>query len=100
MCGFEPRPGHVSTWAYVLARADRVCVEWANAHGMRTVILASVARGSVFRRSGGWCFRLDAGVHAASGHRRQISRQGFATKRDAVVALNNALSELNATQPA
>ena len=49
------------------------------------------------RRSGGWCFRLDAGVDAATGHRHQISRQGFATKRDAVAALNNALGELNAT---
>ena len=30
-------------------------------------------------------------------HRHQISRQGFATKRDAVAALNTALTELNAT---
>ena len=44
---------------------------------MRTAILASMARGSVSRRSGGWCFRLDAGVDAATGHRHQISRQGF-----------------------
>jgi integrase len=65
---------------------------------MRTAILTSMARGSVSRRSGGWCFRLDAGVDAVTGHRHQISRQGFATKREAVAALNNALSELNATR--
>ena len=59
-----------------------------------------MARGSVSRRSGGWCFRVDAGLDSDTGHRRQISRQGFATKRDAVAALNNALSELNATEPA
>ena len=51
------------------------------------------------RRSGGWCFRLDAGVDAATGRRRQISRQGFATKRETVAALNQALSDVNATTP-
>jgi hypothetical protein len=66
---------------------------------MRTTILASTARGSVSRRSGGWCFRLDAGIAAVTGRRHQISRQGFATKRDAVAALNTALTELNATTP-
>ena len=51
------------------------------------------------RRSGGWCFRLDAGVDASTGDRRQISRQGFATKRAAVAALNVALTDVNATTP-
>ena len=60
-------------------------------------MLISMARGSVSRRSGGWCFRLDAGVQPATGRRRQISRQGFATKRDAVAALNEALTDVNAT---
>ena len=64
---------------------------------MRTALLAGMARGSVSRRSGGWCFRLDAGVRAATGRRHQVSRQAFATKRDAVAALNTALTELNAT---
>ena len=59
---------------------------------MRTSIVRGMARGSVSRRSGGWCFRLDAGVDASTGHRHQISRQGFATKRDAVAALNVALA--------
>jgi integrase len=67
---------------------------------MRTSILTTMARGSVSRRSGGWCFRLDAGLDSVTGRRRQISRQGFTTKRDAVRALNNALSEWNATEPA
>ena len=44
----------------------------ADAHGTRTTILASMARGSVSRRSGGWCFRLDAGVGAVTGCRRPI----------------------------
>ena len=67
---------------------------------MRTTILVVMARGSVSRRSGGWCFRLDAAIDAETGRRRQISRQGFATKREAVAALNNALTELDATAPA
>ena len=66
---------------------------------MRTTILTDMARGSVSRRSGGWCFRLDAGVDAVTGHRRQTSRQGFATKREAVAALNTALTEVSATTP-
>ena len=56
-----------------------------------------MARGSVSRRSGGWCFRLDAGVGTATGRRRQISRQGFTTKRAAVAALNVALREMSAS---
>lgn len=51
------------------------------------------------RRSGGWCFRLDAGVAAATGRRHQISRQGFATKREAVAALNVALADVYTTRP-
>lgn len=66
---------------------------------MRTTVLASMARGSVSRRSGGWCFRLDAGPEAVSGRRRQISRQGFATKREAVAALSTALEGVNSTRP-
>ena len=57
--------------------------------------MAGMARGSVSRRSGGWCFRVDVGVDAATGHRHQISRQGFATKRDAVAALNVVLADLD-----
>ena len=46
-----------------------------------------MARGSVFRKDGAWAFRVDAGFNAASGTRRQVLRQGFATKRAAEAAL-------------
>ena len=80
-------------------RSDELKSESADAHGMRTTIVASMARGSVSRRSGGWCFRLDAGVDAVTGHRHQISRQGFSTKREAVAALSTALDGVNSTRP-
>jgi hypothetical protein len=35
-----------------------------------------MARGSVTRRSDGWCIRLDVGVDPETGKRRQVSRQG------------------------
>jgi integrase len=57
--------------------------------------VADVARGSVFRKDGGWGFRVDAGLHSASGKRRQILRQGFATKRAAEVALAELAGEAN-----
>lgn len=46
-----------------------------------------MARGSVFRKNGAWAFRVDTGFHAESGKRRQVLRQGFATKRAAETAL-------------
>ncbi len=46
-----------------------------------------MARGSVFRRSGAWAFRVDAGFHPGTGKRRQVLRQGFATKKAAEAAL-------------
>jgi hypothetical protein len=46
------------------------------------------------RRAAGWCVRLDAGVDPATGRRRQISCQGFRTKREVVDVLNDLLSEL------
>jgi integrase len=53
-----------------------------------------VARGSVYRRSGSWAFRVDAGFHPESGKRRQILRQGFATKKQAEAALNDAVQSV------
>ena len=50
-----------------------------------------MARGSVFRKDGGWAYRVDAGFHADSGKRRQLLRQGFATKRAAEQALAEAV---------
>jgi integrase len=50
-----------------------------------------VARGSVYKRSGGWAFRVDVGFHPDSGKRRQIRRQGFPTKKQAEAALEELL---------
>ncbi len=50
-----------------------------------------MARGSVFRKNGGWAFRVDAGFHAETGKRRQLLRQGFGTKRAAEEALAEAV---------
>ena len=52
-----------------------------------------MARGSVTRRSDGWCIRLDVGVDPETGKRRQVSRQGFRTKREAQAVLNDLLLE-------
>ena len=52
-----------------------------------------MARGSVFRRSGRWGFRVDAGFQPETGKRRQILKQGFGTKKEAEVALAEAVSE-------
>lgn len=50
-----------------------------------------MARGSVTRRSDGWCIRLDVGVDPETGKRRQVSRQGFRSKREAQAVLNDLL---------
>jgi len=52
-----------------------------------------MARGSLYRRNGSWCFRVDVGVDGESGRRRQRSRQGFRTKREAGLALADALHD-------
>lgn len=52
-----------------------------------------MARGSVFKRSGGWAFKVDTGFHPESGKRRQTLKQGFRTKRQA----ENALAEAQKT---
>lgn len=52
-----------------------------------------MARGSVFKRSGGWAFKVDTGFHPESGERRQSLKQGFRTKREA----ENALAEAQKT---
>ncbi len=49
-----------------------------------------MVRGSVFTKSNGWAFRIDAGVNPETGKRRQILRQGFTTKRAAEQALAQA----------
>lgn len=52
-----------------------------------------MGRGSVRRRGSGWCIRLDVGVDPETGKRRQVSRQGFRTKREAQAVLNDLLLE-------
>jgi len=41
----------------------------------------------VYRRSGGWAFRVDVTPESESGQRRQVSRQGFRTKARAIAAM-------------
>lgn len=53
-----------------------------------------MARGSVFKRSGGYAFRVDIGPDPATGKRRQTLRQGFRTKREAEAALEEVLSSV------
>jgi len=46
-----------------------------------------MSRGSIFKKDERWAFRVDAGVNPETGKRRQMLRQGFATKRAAEKAL-------------
>ena len=50
-------------------------------------------RGHVYRRGETWTYVVDIG-HDASGRRRQTSKGGFPTKKDAQAALNVALNSL------
>jgi integrase len=49
-----------------------------------------MARGSVYKRQGGWAYKIDAGFHPETGKRRQATKQGFRTKRQAEEALAEA----------
>lgn len=49
----------------------------------------------MFRRSGGWAFRIDVGYQPTTGNRRQMLRQGFTSKRDAEKAMQQALTDLS-----
>lgn len=52
-----------------------------------------VRKGSVYRRSGGWAFRIDVAPDPESGRRRQLSRQGFRTKAQATAAMRKVQAE-------
>ena len=52
-----------------------------------------IVRGSVCRRSGGWGYRADAGFQSDTGKRRQMLKQGCATKKEAEVALAEAVRD-------
>ena len=51
-----------------------------------------MARGSIFRRHGGYAIRADLGPDPSTGKRRQHYKQGFRTKREAEAALDELLS--------
>lgn len=50
-----------------------------------------MARGSVRRHDNGWGYRVDLGPDPATGRRRQVSKQGFRTKREAEQAAQAVL---------
>ncbi len=53
-----------------------------------------MARGRIFKRQGGYAFRVDLGPDPATGSRRQIQRQGFRTKREAETALDEHITTI------
>ncbi len=52
-----------------------------------------MAHGSIRRLDGGWGYRVDLGNDPATGKRRQASKQGFRTRNEAEVAMQELLSE-------
>ena len=91
--GSNPTPGTRSSWEFANPSVQNSYLEHNGGHKMVTECYGcSVARGSVYRRSGGWAFRVDGGIHPDSGKRRQIRRQGFATKKQAEAALADLLT--------
>ena len=52
-----------------------------------------MARGSVYKRHGGWAYKIDTGFNPETGKRRQATKQGFRTKKEA----ENALAEAQKT---
>ncbi|MCP3912578.1 MAG: hypothetical protein GY713_16675 [Actinomycetia bacterium] len=53
-----------------------------------------MARGRIFKRQGGYGYRVDLGPDPSTGRRRQQHRQGFRTKREAEAALDERLNSL------
>lgn len=53
-----------------------------------------IARGSVRKHDGGCGYRIGLGPDPATGKRRQASRQGLATKREAETALRDLTSSM------
>ena len=52
-----------------------------------------MARGSVYKRHGGWAYKIDTGFNPETDKRRQATKQGFRTKKEA----ENALAEAQKT---
>jgi len=57
-----------------------------------------MARGSVYKRGSTWSYRVDGPVDPGSGRRRQVSKGGFRTKREAEDALAVAKHDLDTGQ--
>lgn len=55
-----------------------------------------MARGRIYKRQGGYAYRVDLGPDPATGKRRQAQRQGFRTKREAETALDEQLASIRA----
>ena len=55
-----------------------------------------MARGRIFKRQGGYGYRVDLGPDPATGKRRQVQRQGFRTKREAEAAQSDRVSQIQA----
>lgn len=53
-----------------------------------------MARGRIFKRQGGYGYRVDLPPDPATGNRRQVQRQGFRTKKEAERALGDRLLEI------
>lgn len=54
-----------------------------------------MARGSIRRADSGWGYRVDAGMDPSTGKRRQISKQGFATKREAQESMRDLMRKID-----
>jgi integrase len=50
-----------------------------------------MAQGSIRRFDGGWGYRVDLGPDPSTGKRRQASKQGFRTKRQAELAMQETI---------
>lgn len=54
-------------------------------------------RGCITKRKNSWAFVIDVGKNPKTGRRKQKWKSGFPTRKDAELALANALSELGKT---
>lgn len=57
-----------------------------------------MAQGRVYKRGSTWTYRIDGPADPGSGRRRQISKGGFRTKREAETALTAARFEVDTGQ--
>jgi integrase len=57
-----------------------------------------MAQGRIYKRGSTWSYRIDGPIDPGSGKRRQISKGGFRTKRDAENALSAVKYELDTGQ--